>query len=249
MNTTLSPSTTTRPHTTTPNTGPRPDLYATIHKALRALMFDTVQRVGRMDLDDAGDTCRTLDQAEALLAQLQSHVRHENDFVHAAIEARRPGGAQAVAAAHGEHLDSIAALNDEIVNLRRAPAPERTLLADRLYRHLGLFVAENLEHMQVEETAHNALLWSLYSDDELLALHDRIVAHVEPALMMESLGWMARALRPQELAGLLGQLQRQAPPEAVRAVLEHVRTRLDDTRWAKLARALGLPSVPGVVAR
>jgi hypothetical protein len=202
-----------------------------------------------MDPDDAGDMSRTLEQAEALLAHLQSHVRHENDFVHAAIEARRPGGAQAVAAAHGEHLDTIAALHDEIVTLRRAPAAERALLAERLYRHLGLFVAENLEHMHVEETANNHLLWSLYSDEELFALHERIVAHVDPALMMEGLGWMASAVRPQELAGLLDDMQRKAPPEAVRAVLTHMRTRLDDTRWAKLARALRLPPVPGLVVR
>jgi hypothetical protein len=43
------------------------------------------------------------------------------------------------------------------------------------------------------------------------------------------------------------QMQKQMPPDALRGVLENVRPHLDDTARAKLARALGIDPVPGLV--
>jgi hypothetical protein len=46
---------------------------------------------------------------------------------------------------------------------------------------------------------------------------------------------------------MLGAMAQQMPPEALRGVLEIVRPHLDETAWAKLARALGLPLLaPGI---
>jgi len=224
---------------------PRHDVYGNIHKALRAMMFDTLQRVGTLDVTDDDDMARTLGQAERLLAHLTSHLEHEDEFVHPALEACSPGASVVTADAHAEHRGSIAALAAEISALRSAAAAERSLRSARLYRHLALFVADNLQHMHIEETAHNTLLWAACTDAELQALTGRIVAHLQPQIMAEALDWMAASLNPAELAELFGGIQLQAPPEAFRSLLEIARSRLDDKRWARLARALGLPPAPG----
>jgi ABC-type transporter Mla subunit MlaD len=226
-----------------PHTGaaPRHDLYAGIHKALRAFMADTLRRVGALDATDEADMARTLSQVMALLAQLRSHLKHENDFLHTAIEARQPKAARRTAGEHIEHLETIATLEAEVQTLQAAAPVARAELATRLYRHLALFVAENLLHMHIEETANNAALWALYTDAELVAIHDQLVRSIPPADMMATLRWMAPAFTPQELAGLLNDMQRSAPPEAMRAVLDVVRPTLEPERWHKLARALNLP--------
>lgn len=221
-----------------PQTAPRFDLYAAIHKALRAFMNDTLQRVGAMDLADAGETERTLAQLDELLALLRSHLRHENDHVHTAIEARRPNGSSRIADEHLGHLQSIAALQEEAAALRKAPEAARAGSAHRLYHHLASFVAENLEHMHYEETAHNALLWQLYSDEELLAVHDRLLASVKPADMLLCLRWMAPTLRPQELLMVLADIRKSAPPPAFAQVMGLVHDAVDTPRWQKLQAAL-----------
>lgn len=227
-------------------TAPRVDLYGGIHKALRLFMADTLSRVGRLDTGDADELAATMAQLRALLELCRSHVAHENEFVHAAIEARRPGASQRIAAEHVEHLDAIAGLEAEVAALAALP---REPAAQRLYRHLARFVAENFEHMHLEESSHNATLWSLYSDAELLEIHQRILAAVEPAEMALVLRWMVPAMTPAERAGMLGEMQRQMPPEAMRGVLEIARAQLDDTAWGKLARALNLPIAPGLTER
>lgn len=222
---------------------PRVDLYGAIHKALRLMMTDTLQRVGRLDSDDAAEVDATLRQVGALLEACRAHVVKENKFVHCAIEARQPGASERVAGEHEHHLEAIAALEAESTALRALPT---AAAANRLYAHLARFVADNLEHMHLEETQHNAALWAAYSDAELLEIHQRILASIEPDEMAATLRWMVPALSPAERAQMLGQMQRELPPEAMRGVLEIVRPHLDDGAWGKLARALNVPTAPGL---
>jgi hypothetical protein len=231
-----------------PSAAPRVDIYSGIHKALRQFMSDTLRRVGRLDIDDPADREATLSQVEALLEQLRNHLTHENEFVHAAIEARQRGGARHTADDHLLHLDAIANLEDEVQALRQAGEVQRGTQVQRLYRQLALFVAENLEHMQVEETQNNELLWALYSDAELEALHDAILASVPPQEMALTVRWMAASWSTQELVELCSSVRPKLPPPAFAGLLDIMRTQLDDSRWGKLMGALSLPPVPGLVA-
>jgi hypothetical protein len=217
---------------------PRVDLYGPIHKALRRFMGDTLQRAGACDPSDPADLADTLSQVQSLLDGMRSHLKHENDHVHAAIEARQPAGARQTADDHVGHLETIGALEADVRALRTAPAGQREQRMARLYRHLALFVAENLHHMHLEETASNALLWTHYSDAELVEIHERLVASIAPAEMMGWLRWFAVALSPAELAGMLGDMRAKAPAEVFGAVMQLVRSVVDARRWAALERAL-----------
>lgn len=225
----------------------RLDLYVGIHKAMRHFMTDTLHRVGRMDVGDGADLARTLGQFEDLMAACMNHLHHENDFVHTAIEARAPRGSARTADDHVEHIAHIEALRAEARALAQSDAAARPLLALRLYRHLALFVADNFQHMNVEETQNNAALWAHYSDAELMELHQRIVASLPPAENLEVMRWMIPALSPAERAQTLGGMKAGAPAEAFAAVLDVVRPHLDDNAWNQLARALGIAQQPGLV--
>jgi len=223
---------------------PRFDMYASIHKALRSFMCDTLLRTGSLDVHDPAELTATLEQIDALLSLCLDHIDHENAFVHTAIEARRPAGAQQTADDHIGHLESIAALRGEVAALRVATPASRSTLAHRLYHHLALFVAENFQHMHVEETANNAALWALYSDAELHDIHDRLLATIPPAQELQVMRWMIPASSPTERAIVLGQVKSMAPPEAFLGVLAVVRPHLNDIGWAKLAPAVGVPVRP-----
>jgi len=234
--------------TTAAGTPPRFDVYTLIHKAWRVFLADTLQRVGRLDVDDDAEREQACAQVQALMQQMRLHLQHENEYLHAAIEARHPGGARRTGEDHLHHADAIRNLDDQALALRQARPGHRAALALRLYRQLALFVADNLAHMHVEETDNHALLWSLYDDAELLAIHDQILAALGPDEMAQTLRWLARGLSPQELAQLFGGLRASAPPAAFEALYDVALAQLDESRRGKLARALGLPPVPGLVA-
>lgn len=183
-----------------PILAPRFDMYTGIHKALRHFMTHTLVRVGSIDVDSDVDVQSALTQLAELLDMCLSHLDHENQFVHAALEARRPGASHRVAEEHVDHLQSIDALRVDMDQLRRALPDRRHGLALRLYRHLALFVSDNLAHMHYEETVHNTALWALYTDEELKTLHHRLLASLDPQESRVVMQWMAPALTPAERA-------------------------------------------------
>jgi hypothetical protein len=227
---------------------PRFDMYAGIHKALRAFMADTLLAVGRMDSEDDADIARTAGRVLDLLRACASHLAHENEFLHTAIEARAPGASALIAHDHEEHVEHIAKLQDLVGALRGCSGADRFATAARLYRELALFVADNFRHMHVEETAHNAVLWARYTDAELVAIHDALVASIPPAEMMLTARWLVPFMNPAERAALVGDMRAKAPPPAFDAILAVTRPHMTTDEWAKLMRSLGLPVVAGLVA-
>jgi hypothetical protein len=227
---------------------PRFDLYSGIHKALRAFMADTLLGVGRMDPLDDADLAATGERVLQLLGFCGAHLMHENAFVHAAIEARAPGASDRIGHEHEEHVAHIAQLAEMLAALRVAAPGQRHAAAQRLYGALALFVAGNFEHMHVEETAHNAVLWARYTDAELLAIHDALVASIPPQEMMTVARWMVPFMNPLERFHLLADIRAKAPKEAFEAILATARAHLAAAEWAKLAHDLKLAPVPGLVA-
>jgi len=219
---------------------PRVDLYAGIHKALRAFMTDTLLGLGRMDVEDDLDFAQGCQRVAQLLDVLQGHLEHENAFVHPAIEARAPGSSQTAAGDHDEHEQTILRLVRAVTDLMACARADRAPRTQALYHELALFVAHNFEHMHLEETAHNAALWQHYTDDELMAVHGALVASIPPGEMMLVMRWMVPFMAPAERLALLGDMRQHAPAEAFDAVLDVVRPHLTVREWDKLMAGLEL---------
>lgn len=225
----------------------RRDLYAGIHKALRLFMTRTLCRVGSTDPADAAEVASTLDMLERLLALCELHLKDENEFVHPALERARPGTAARIAAEHVHHAEAIADLRDLAGLVDHGREGARAAALARLYRALALFVADNLQHMHVEETTHNPVLWAAYRDAELVAIEQALVASIPPAAMLEALHWFLPALNAPERAAMLAEMSHGMPPEPFRAVLGIAERTLAPQDHARLMRALGLPAVPGLM--
>lgn len=219
---------------------PRFDLYAGIHKALRAQMAETLQTLGRMDNTDAQDLADGTQRVLQLLETCRSHITHENQFVHPALEARASGTSAAIAHEHQEHVRDIERLYAQAAALLDTPLAQRAAGAHALYLQLALFVSHNLAHMHIEETVHNAALWAHYSDAELQALEGALVASIPPQEMMDTLRWMVPAMTPTERLAMLSGMQAQAPAPAFEAALEVIRPQLAARHWQRLCQGLGL---------
>lgn len=220
---------------------PRYDMYLPIHKALRAYMSETLTAVGRMDCDDDHDVATALAQLRELLQICAGHVEHENRFVHSAMERRRPGSAMRIADEHIEHSHAFGDLRAAVTLVELAQGAERRTLAQVLYRQLALFIAENFEHMQREETEHNAALWSAYTDEELAAIEAELVASIPSAEMMVIARWLLANNEHGYRVNMLEGIRAHAPREVFEGMLAIARGNLATRDWQKLAAALVLP--------
>lgn len=217
---------------------PRFNIYAIIHKALRLFMADTMTAVGSMDCNDAAGTAKVLGQVRELATICRGHFLHENQFVHAAMEARRPGSTTQVAAEHEQHAWALSRLEEMADVVDNAQGKARHAAADALYRYLALFVAENFVHMNVEETANNEVLWATHTDAELIGIEQAIVASIPPEESMTIMRWMMPAMHAGERAEMLNGMRRNAPVPVFDGVLGLAKAHLPMPEWSKLMTAL-----------
>ncbi|HTT09679.1 MAG TPA: hemerythrin domain-containing protein [Burkholderiaceae bacterium] len=216
----------------------RHDIYAAVHKGLRACMAHVLVEAGRMDTTDADDTAQALGSMRHLLLLCRTHLEHEDRFVHAAMEARCPGSAATTRGDHEHHVRSIVQLESAARAVEDSAGEARRSAARALYTLLSRFVAENYEHMHVEETRNNIVLWAEYTDAELIALKGRLIAAIPPEVNMAFMRWMAPSLSPLERAELLGNARQGMPAAAFDAALAMIKNHLSTRDWFKLQVAL-----------
>lgn len=220
----------------------RHNLYAEIHKGMRVMLTQALAICGRADWLDALDSAHALAELRGMAAFCAAHIEHENAFIHPALEARQPQSAVRIAAEHVEHEHAIDDLLRRADLVERSSGAARVVAGEALYRALALFVADNLLHMHVEETDHNAVLWAYYSDDELFSIHHTLVASLSPHESQQSLYWMLPNISHAERVAMLGGMRANAPAPVYEGTLTMLRPQLTAKDWAKLEAALAAPA-------
>lgn len=222
---------------------PRFDIYASIHKGLRACFAHTLVSVGRLDWTDSEEVETVTREVLDLLTFCARHLEKENTYIHPSLELRRPGACAIALADHAHHEADIAVLRELTVTLGLLPALRREAAARELYQRLAAFITENLAHMAHEEREHNRELWDTHSDDEIRAIEHAIVSSLPPEETRLSLRWMLTAMSAEERAAFLGGMRAQAPAAVFEGVLGMLRPLLGERDRLKLDTALGLPRV------
>lgn len=221
--------------------------YRNIHKGLRVLMSHTLQRAGALDATDAAERATLVDEVERLMATCTDHLAHENQFFHEALRARAPRAVLPFQDDHLGHLESISTLRLLLQRLRQAEGAQAETLAYELFLRLSVFVGENLEHMAEEESTLTQALWAHFTDAELAAIEAALHATLSPAEMAFYLGLMGQGLNAGEALALLQGMRPHAPAEVFNGVAASFQAVMPASRWARVARGLGLPPVPGLV--
>lgn len=218
----------------------RLDLYAVMHKGLAACMHHVLGRVGRVDATDPAEVHAVVEAGRELLGLCRMHLAQEEEVIHVVMEARWPGSSIEAAAEHAEHVAAIDRLDHLLWALDESELAERDAVVRRVYAALGRFVAQNLAHMQHEETAHNRVLQACYSDVELAAVHRKLMAAGGAAANAAVERWVLPAVTPVERAALVAGMQRNGDRAAVVDLVRRARPRVRARDWAKLEAVFAL---------
>lgn len=214
------------------------DIYGPIHKGLRYAHGHMTIRLGAADY--GADLAPLIADLRAHLEIAAQHLAHEEAFIHAALAARAPDAVAGLEDQHEHHRARFATLAAAIARLECADPAVRPALGRLLYLEFSAFVAEDLVHMLHEESQTWPLLCALFSDDELVAMEQSIIASLSPTETIDVMRLMLPAMNPAERTGLLTGMKAGAPQQAYAAVIEHAaRPTLPVDDFAELER-LGL---------
>ena len=217
----------------------RHDLYGTIHRALRKAETELLARLGALDAGDAAAVAKIVADFRRLLVLARFHLVDENEHIHTALEAVRPGATAEFAHDHEDHEKSFAEIAAMLDRIATANAAERPNLVKALYLRYTRFVADDFAHMLEEETELQPVLQAVFSDAELAAIEGRIIASIPPAVMLDFIRIMVPAVDPEARRTMLTRMMHGMPAEAFHMVLDTaVKPVLSDADWRRLDAGL-----------
>ena len=207
----------------------RYNIFNQIHKALRALLYDTALTLQQTNFANTEEAEAVLEQLKQTLNVFDKHAEHEDHGVLPAIQQYEPSIVDAFAQEH--ILDHQLAEN---MRAQLAAFDVATTPADRLNAGNGIlhafiaFMTFNLDHMAKEETVINERLWRYYSDAEIIAMNQRIIASIPPEEMSFTSAWMMKGMNNAEITGWL---------RAVQGPIASCRKRISTTQYRRVAYA------------
>lgn len=156
----------------------RVDLFSTIHKGVRAMLFDLSRTAARTDVTSTALVDELVDHVDRVLGFLDEHAGLEDQFIFPAVRRLDPLLADELAADHRglEVVQREVELAADALAL--TDLSQRPLVGAQLIRVINHFVAVQLLHMNREETEVNATLWAGLSDVELGTLRATIGASI-----------------------------------------------------------------------
>lgn len=219
---------------------PRFDLFTSIHKALRAMIYATGGVLQTADFADE----RAVERAAAALKPTLGQMQHHHDLEEAHVFPMvRPFEQEMIDDLRAQHeqverlIGVAAGATDEAVS---ADAAERVVAGVELNRRYNELTALFLEHLAHEEATLLPATWKHFDDARLMAVQGAIIQTQQPEDLMQSLRWMFKGLNRMELVEILSAAGATMPPPALDAVRELGAANMDPAAWAVVREQAGL---------
>jgi hemerythrin-like domain-containing protein len=165
-------------------------MFGPIHRAIRFALSDALTMLGATRFDDANETAFVVEWLGEVLALCEGHLNVEEKIVLPALRSRLTGNLDSIAHAHRAQTEGVQEMTALGEALLHASSDSRVFIGRMLYLRFSTFMGENMLHMAEEEQVVQPLLERVFTDDELRAMHARILDSLTPGEREMAARWM-----------------------------------------------------------
>ena len=210
-----------------------------IHKALRALLYDTSLTLQQTYFGDAEEVETAFEKVRIVVDIFDKHAKHEDHFVLPAIQQYEPSLVDAFEQEHVKDHALSQKLRGLLIAYDYAIKAEVKLETGQAINAAFIeFMIFNLEHMAKEETVLNKVLWRYYSDAEIMAINQKIIASIPPEEMAVTSAWMMRGMSNMEISRWLKAVEKNAPEPVFTQLFAIAEKELPQDRYRKILENL-----------
>lgn len=210
----------------------RYNIFNQIHKALRALLYETALTLQQTNFLNKKEANASLEQLAEVLELFEKHAHTEDNFLLPALAQYEPSVVNVFEEEHDKDHELAQRLTGLLFVFRHSVENETRQETGRaIVISFTAFLVFNLEHMAKEETVLNRLLWRYYSDEELHGITQQILAHLSPEDTARYSRWMMRGLNNEEIARWLQGVKDSAPDFVYNDLLSAAQHELSNSRW------------------
>jgi len=206
-----------------------------IHKALRAMLYDAAITLQKTYFANTEEAESVLEKVEDVLFMFENHAHHEDSMVLPAVESSEPQLVEEFVKEHEEDLRLSNRLKN-LLNIYRNIyfTEERIVCGSAIVKSFVEFMIFNLEHMAKEEVLINKALWEHYTDEQLIALSQKIAASVPPDEAAIAFKWMLRGINNNEAVNWLISVKQNALVQAFESLINLAEKELPEERFSMI---------------
>ena len=210
-----------------------------IHKALRAMLYDTALTLQKTDFADNTQSTIAMAKINDVLFAFDRHAYHEDSFIIPAVATYEPEVAASFEQEHEEdHL--LAGYLKNLLNIfdNTYFSEERIICGSAIIKSFTEFVVFNLEHMAKEEILLNQALWKHYTDEQIMKKHQQLLATIPPVEMQSAAKWMIRSISTTDAINWLKHVKETAPAFVFTNLLHIAQEEMTELQFAILQEGI-----------
>lgn len=169
------------------------DIYGLIHKAQRKYLFDLSSLIAKADPLDTKQIHEIEEKVAFIVRHLQEHAENEHTFIHPLLKA-----IDSADAVLDEQHDDLEQKLDHLL----ASSKARDL--KKLYVALNNFIATYLEHLALEESLQESVLWQHYTDAQILEAMKKFLASKSQEALLKDSEFMVPTMNIHEIQHFFG---------------------------------------------
>jgi len=216
-------------------TRPRMNGYGFPHKGLRLALSRLVVASGNTDYSDEVSLNALKSLAKEVIELLHVHGVAEDTVILPALEERVPGSTATNVEDHKMLEEEVAEFAKQLDGITIASGPAA---GAKFYESVTAFFANYINHMAMEESDMNALIWDNFSDEEIMSWTGRIMSTLTPAQISSFFKYMVPALNPFERNIMMGGFKANAPAEFFNSVIGMLKTHMTESEHSQMVARL-----------
>jgi len=220
----------------------RYNIFRRTHKGLRSMLFDAGAKLQQTDFTKSKQASAAVDAIKQSTRSFLYHLSKEDKIIYHSVVLYAP---YIVAMIEQTNLkDQVLAESiDKIIDQQKEQDTKKEMIAfgHQLQAVFFEFTAAVLQHMNKEETVINEILWSNYSDTQLIGMEVEIMKQAASSDCTWYTGKILKVLSNREILMWVDIIKEHASPFMLKKLISTARIVLPIDRWQMIRGKFMLP--------
>jgi hemerythrin-like domain-containing protein len=220
----------------------RYNIFRRTHKGLRSMLFDAGAKLQQTDFTKSKQASAAVDAIKQSTRSFLYHLSKEDKIIYHSVVLYAP---YIVAMIEQTNLkDQVLAESiDKIIDQQKEQDTKKEMIAfgHQLQAVFFEFTAAVLQHMNKEETVINEILWSNYSDTQLVGMEVEIMRQATSSDCTWYTGKILKVLSNREILMWVDIIKEHASPFMLKKLISTARIVLPIDRWQMIRGKFMLP--------
>ena len=220
----------------------RYNIFRRTHKGLRSMLFDAGAKLQQIDFTKRKQANTAIDAIRQSTRSFLYHLSKEDKIIYHSVVLHAP---YIVAMIEQNNLkdQALAESIDKIIEQQREQDTKKEMIAfgHQLQAVFFEFTAAVLQHMNKEETVINEILWSNYSDRQLVGMEVEMMKQAASSDCTWYTGKILKELSNREILMWVDIIKEHATPFMLKKLISTARIVLPIDRWQMIRGKFMLP--------